>query len=136
MSQKATVLRPLYGPVLITTPDGATDKRWFRDATGRPQLPIRRTLNPRAFEWAASREGLRAVTDALAGRFGEVDLFMEYSLRQSCGAHCGAAINPHCTCSCLGIQHAGTSALNQLPIHSVDYQGLTATALRRITPGA
>ena len=49
----------------------------------------------------------QAVLPALAERFGEVDVLLEYSTTQKCDRRCREAEGDDCECSCLGEHHAG-----------------------------
>ncbi|WP_280447737.1 hypothetical protein [Nocardia cyriacigeorgica] len=60
--------------------------------------------------WEIARRHLWVLTDAMADRFGEVDLFVQFSTTELCDTRCKNA-NPatvhDCVCACLGENHGG-----------------------------
>ncbi|MGP3637512.1 protein kinase domain-containing protein [Streptomyces sp. 24-1644] len=44
-------------------------------------------------------------------KFGEIDLYLEFSLQQRCDQRCQDAIGDDCVCSCLGENHGGAAYL-------------------------
>ncbi|MES4909131.1 hypothetical protein [Streptomyces sp. NPDC000395] len=46
---------------------------------------------------------------ALAERFGEVDVYLEFSTTERCDTNCERATGDDCTCSCMGENHGGAA---------------------------
>ncbi|WP_216355896.1 hypothetical protein [Streptomyces sp. MP131-18] len=57
--------------------------------------------------WEIARQHLKPVIAALVDRFGEVDVFLEFSTTERCDTRCEEAAGDDCTCSCMGDNHGG-----------------------------
>jgi hypothetical protein len=71
---------------------------------------IRPDWNKQQRRWEIAREHLWVLTEAMADRFGEVDLYMEFSNTEKCDARCRNAVSTdvsECVCSCGGDYHGG-----------------------------
>lgn len=87
-------------------PFGATNRAWLHDELGdriRPEWNA--TVTPR--RWEIAKPHLRTLTEALAMRFGEVHVYLEFSTTERCDRRCQTAAGDDCTCSCRGEYHGG-----------------------------
>ncbi|WP_237532543.1 hypothetical protein [Streptomyces sp. SID8352] len=50
---------------------------------------------------------MRTLVEALANRFGEVHVYLEFSTTEQCHDKCQTAAGDDCTCSCRGEHHGG-----------------------------
>ncbi|MEU4599934.1 hypothetical protein [Nocardia sp. NPDC023988] len=59
--------------------------------------------------WEVARKHLKTLIAALAERFGEVEVLLEYNTTEQCTSSCQTATIPvwQCTCKCLGESHGG-----------------------------
>ncbi len=88
--------------------EGGSNRRWILDELGSYMRP---TWNRDAVpaRWEIARPHLRSLVEALALKFGEIDLYLEFSMRQRCDKRCQAAEGDDCVCSCLGENHGGAA---------------------------
>lgn len=63
----------------------------------------------RPARWEIARPHLRSLVEAMALKFGEIDLYLEFSVRQQCDTRCQAAQGDDCVCSCMGENHGGAA---------------------------
>jgi len=89
--------------------EGGSNRRWIHEALGSQ---IRPEYNRQTREWEIARAHLLTLVEALAERFGEVDVLLEYSTTQKCDRRCREAQGDDCECSCLGEHHAGGMYMN------------------------
>lgn len=103
---RPTVYRALSEPrVWAWMPYGdGTNRRWLHARLGER---IRPEWNKHARRWEVSRRHLRPLVDALAEKFGEVEVTLEFSTKEQCDSRCQTAMNDDCQCSCLGENHGG-----------------------------
>lgn len=57
--------------------------------------------------WEIAGPPLRTLTMALANRFGEVHIILEFSTTERCDHKCQTATGDDCSCSCRGEHHGG-----------------------------
>ncbi|MFJ6579229.1 hypothetical protein ACIQMY_25120 [Streptomyces sp. NPDC091368] len=79
---------------------------WIKDALGDL---IRPSWNPDQKRWEIAQTHLRPLIEALAERFGEVDVYLQFSQREICNNMCVNANRDDCTCSCMGENHKGAA---------------------------
>lgn len=85
-----------------------TNREWFKDETGKAIRPLW-VEGPRGWDgyWTIAREHFMTVARAMAMRFGEVDLVMDFNESERCDRRCQTATGEDCTCSCMGLHHRG-----------------------------
>lgn len=87
---------------------GGSNRSWLLDELGARIRPDwNRTASPR--RWEIARSHLRTITEALARRFGEVDVYLEFSTTERCDRRCQRASGDDCTCACRGENHGGSA---------------------------
>ncbi|GFE25691.1 hypothetical protein [Streptomyces nigrescens] len=88
-------------------PYSPTNRDWILDELGSRRIrpDWNNTVSPR--RWEIARTHLRPLVDALAFRFGEVDVYLEFSTTERCDRRCQRAEGDDCTCSCRGEHHGG-----------------------------
>jgi len=130
-----SIHRLLSGALNVFIPyDGDATRAWFREITQSPSLKLRWEMQHPA-HWVLGRSHLSAITFAVARRFGEVELVMDYRRAEACGVKCQEAVSIDCTCSCLGLQHGGPSNLNHIAIVTAEeIPGRVVRVSRRVTP--
>jgi hypothetical protein len=82
------------------TPSKGT-RMWLREVCGpgtRPEFDRERKV------WTVARPRFRRVVEALALRYGAVDVYVDHTVRSVCGKLCREAEDDDCTCSYLGGQ--------------------------------
>lgn len=87
-----------------------TNRAWLKEELGSR---IRPQWNSTAGRWEVARPHLSTLVNGMVGRFGEVDVFLEYSHHQQCDVRCQRARGDDCQCSCLGVHHGGGAFLRQ-----------------------
>jgi hypothetical protein len=88
--------------IVIRLPYAEGTRLWLRDVCGpgtRPEFDRTRKV------WLVARPHFRRVVDALALRYGVVDVYVDHMVRSACGKLCQDATGDDCTCSCLGDNH-------------------------------
>jgi hypothetical protein len=85
--------------------DGS-NRRWILEELG---ARVRPDWNREAKRWEIARPHLATITAALAERFGEVDVYLEFSTTERCDWRCEQADGDDCTCSCMGDNHGGSA---------------------------
>lgn len=92
----------------VTMPyDPTTPNRvWMQKVLGRRKKLVWNTEMKR---WEVARDHLKTLIAALAERFGEVEVLLEYNTTEQCTSSCQTATIPvwQCTCKCLGESHGG-----------------------------
>ncbi|MGW5569666.1 hypothetical protein ACWEVD_00575 [Nocardia thailandica] len=92
----------------VTMPyDPTTPNRgWMQQVLGgRKDLQWNKPMK----RWEIARTHLRMLTAALADRFGEVEVLLEFDTTERCTTSCQTAGSQpwECTCECLGKSHGG-----------------------------
>ncbi|WKG13589.1 hypothetical protein QX204_34110 (plasmid) [Nocardia sp. PE-7] len=92
----------------VTMPyDPTTPNRgWMQEVLGgRKDL----VWNKEIKRWEVARKHLKTLIAALAERFGEVEVLLEFNTTERCNGKCRTATIPvwECTCKCLGEYHGG-----------------------------
>ncbi|MQT05166.1 hypothetical protein FF041_35115 [Streptomyces jumonjinensis] len=85
---------------------GGSNKRWILEELGDR---IRPEWNRAARHWEIARPHLRTLVESMAMKFGEVNVYMEFSTRQRCDMRCSNAVGDDCVCSCMGENHGGAA---------------------------
>jgi hypothetical protein len=86
--------------------EGGSNRRWIQAELGDLMRP---TWNSTAGQWEIARPHLRVLIEAMALRFGQVDVYLEFSTRQRCDTRCQQAGGDDCVCSCMGENHGGAA---------------------------
>jgi hypothetical protein len=94
------------GRVWVWLPYQEGNRSWLKESLGRR---IRPEWNKEARRWEIARNHFRPLVVALAEKFGAVDVYLEFSTTERCGTRCHEAVGDDCTCSCLGLNHAGAA---------------------------
>ena len=110
---KLAVYRPVSGRIKVSgmrrpREDEPTNREWFKEETGK--ATSREWVDgSRGWDgyWTIAREHLMTVSRALAERFGEVEVDMDFNEHQRCDRRCQEAKCDDCTCSCVGLHHRG-----------------------------
>ncbi|MFD4444383.1 hypothetical protein ACFWPK_31870 [Nocardia sp. NPDC058519] len=92
----------------VTMPYDPTkpNRGWMQEVLGgRKDL----VWNKEMKRWEVARDHLKTLIAALAERFGEVEVLLEYNTTEQCTPSCKKATIPvwECTCKCLGEYHGG-----------------------------
>ncbi|MEV0712783.1 hypothetical protein AB0I48_35040 [Nocardia aurea] len=90
--------------------EGGSNRDWILGELGRR---IRPEWNKTERRWEIARKHLWVLTEAMADRFGEVELYLEFSKTELCDSRCQNAQSTdvsECVCSCLGDYHGGRGA--------------------------
>ncbi|WP_328931904.1 MULTISPECIES: hypothetical protein [unclassified Streptomyces] len=83
-----------------------TNRAWLHAELGdRIRPDWNKTVHPG--RWEIAKPHLRTLTEALAERFGEVNVYLEFSTTERCDRNCQRAEYDDCTCSCRGEYHGG-----------------------------
>ncbi|CAM5626307.1 hypothetical protein STENM36S_03980 [Streptomyces tendae] len=87
-------------------PFSRANRAWLHDELGdRIRPDWNNTVRPG--RWEIAKPHLRTLTEALANRFGEVHVYLEFSTTERCHTKCQGANGDDCTCSCRGEHHGG-----------------------------
>lgn len=90
------------GRVVIWLPYARGTRGWLRSVCGtgtRPEFDRARKA------WTVARPHFRRIVQAVADRYGSVDVYVDHTVRHACGAMCRNAEGDDCQCSCLGDNH-------------------------------
>ncbi len=101
------VERPLTGRLRLWRlpyQDGS-NRGWLKDQLGDRIRPDWVQGHPG--HWEIARTHLLPLLEALVGRYGQVEVWLEFSLTQKCDKRCRDAVGEECVCSCLGTNHGG-----------------------------
>ncbi|MBF6240506.1 hypothetical protein IU474_26020 [Nocardia otitidiscaviarum] len=81
------------------------NRAWLRSELGR----IQPEWNKAEQRWEIARKHLWVLAEAVAEKFGEVELTLEFNKTEKCNPSCQNAVNDvsECVCSCLGEYHGG-----------------------------
>lgn len=85
-----------------------SNREWFKDETGKAIRPTW-VPGPRGWDghWEIVRQHFMTVARAMAIRFGDVELVMDFHELEQCDKRCRDAKRQDCTCSCMGEHHGG-----------------------------
>lgn len=105
-----SIYRPLAGDknnrVAIKIPYMHGNRQWFKQALRNNR--IRPTWDEKRKVWLIARNHYPDLLAALRSRFGNVDVFEDYSLTERCHVKCQEGKIEHadlCECSCMGKYH-------------------------------
>lgn len=87
-------------------PFGVANRAWLHTELGDRIRPDWNNA-VRPGRWEIAKPHLRTLTEALAKRFGEVNVYLEFSTTERCDRNCQGAEYDDCTCSCRGEYHGG-----------------------------
>ncbi|MGY3684967.1 hypothetical protein ACVWXU_008590 [Streptomyces sp. TE33382] len=59
--------------------------------------------------WETARPHLRTLIETMALKFGEIDVFLQFSIRERCDTRCQNAEHDDCICRCIGENHGGAA---------------------------
>jgi hypothetical protein len=96
----------------VWMPYSTTNRQWLKDTLGA-RIKLEWVKRPGESHWEIARNHLRAVVEALADRFGSVDVYLEYKLTERCDTRCRDARSDDCECSCLGANHGGAAYMRE-----------------------
>jgi hypothetical protein len=99
------VYRPVEGRVQTKMPYGGSNRSWLHAHLGERIRPDYEGNGV----WAIARNHLQDLVDGLAGRFGRVDVILDFRTTERCDTRCRDARGDECTCSCLGENHGGAA---------------------------
>ncbi|MFG3600193.1 hypothetical protein [Micromonospora chersina] len=85
-------------------PYSRDNRDWIHDTLGARIQPV---WNRDERWWEISRRHLMPLAYALAERFGQVDVVLEFNELERCDTRCRNANGDDCECSCLGFHHGG-----------------------------
>lgn len=83
-----------------------SNRRWILAELGDRMRP---EWNITAKRWEIARSHLRTLVEVMAMKFGEIDVYLEFSTRQRCDVRCRDARGDDCVCSCMGENHGGAA---------------------------
>ncbi|MGW2057433.1 hypothetical protein ACWCOZ_26560 [Streptomyces sp. NPDC001840] len=87
---------------------GGSNRRWIKEELGARVRPEwNGDASPR--RWEIARPHLRTIVEALADRFGEVEVILQFVTTERCDTRCQEATGDDCECSCLGVNHGGAA---------------------------
>ncbi|MEQ7008429.1 hypothetical protein ABN028_19845 [Actinopolymorpha sp. B17G11] len=107
--------------------EGGSNRKWILETLGKRVQP---EWNKPEECWDVARPHLRTLVTAMANRFGEIDLYLEFSKKERCDVRCKNARLDDCECSCLGQNHKGAGYMKRWI--RVGNNGLVAPAGREI----
>ncbi|WP_344287210.1 hypothetical protein [Streptomyces synnematoformans] len=90
-------------------PYSATNRAWLLDELGSQRIRPDWNKDVTPGRWEIAKPHLRTLIEALADRFGEVDVYLEFSTTERCDRRCQRAEGDDCTCSCRGENHGGSA---------------------------
>ncbi|WP_330185963.1 hypothetical protein OHB26_38880 (plasmid) [Nocardia sp. NBC_01503] len=85
--------------------ENGKNRAWLKSELGH----IRPHWNKPEQRWEIARTHLWTLAEAMAEKFGEVELTLEFNKTERCNRSCQNAVNDvsECVCSCLGEYHGG-----------------------------
>lgn len=102
-----TVHRPATtGRLRIRMPFAAENRAWIHQELGDR---VRPEWNKATKHWEIARPHLRTVVDALADRFGTVEVTIDSRVVSRCDSQCRDAGGDECDCQCAGENHGGAA---------------------------
>jgi hypothetical protein len=87
---------------------GSSNRQWILQELGTRTRPIWNGSKTPG-RWEIARPHLHLVVTSLVQRFGQVDVYLEFSNRTRCDVRCQQAEGDDCECSCLGENHGGAA---------------------------
>ncbi|MEV5819379.1 hypothetical protein AB0L22_09400 [Micromonospora haikouensis] len=83
---------------------GGSNRSWLHATLGERIQPI---YDKPTARWLIARNHFTLLVENLLDRFGQVDVFVEFSVTERCDSRCQGAEGDDCQCSCLGEYHGG-----------------------------
>jgi hypothetical protein len=90
---------------MVRMPYKPDNRAWLHEQLGDY---IRPEWNKVAGHWEIARPHMRAVVEALADRFGIVEVIIDSRVVSRCDTQCQNATGDECDCECMGENHGGT----------------------------
>ncbi|PRX91937.1 hypothetical protein [Allonocardiopsis opalescens] len=100
------VHRPITGRIHLDMPYHPRNRDWLKSVLGAHSRPA---WNRPARRWEIARPHLRTLVEALAHKFGSVDVIVDVRATRHCDTRCQEATGDECTCRCLGDNHGGAA---------------------------
>lgn len=69
---------------------------------------VRPEWNRTEKQWEIARPHMRVLVDALAERFGAVEVLIDFRINSRCDERCQNAKHDDCDCQCMGEHHGGS----------------------------
>jgi hypothetical protein len=82
------------------------NRAWIHQELG---YQIRPEWNRTARRWEIARQHMRTVVEALAERFGIVEVTIDFRTTSRCDSRCRDAEGDECDCQCVGENHGGAA---------------------------
>jgi len=106
-SPVARVWRPVRpARVAVRLPYSRYNRDWFKEVLG-PR--VRPDWNGAEKQWELARLHFRAIVEALAQRFGVVQVTVDFAATSRCDTRCRDAEGDECDCQCYGENHGGAA---------------------------
>lgn len=100
------IVRPVTGQIELKVPYSQGNRDWMKSGFGTGKrlvvAPVKATNS-----WSVSRAHFDLAAQKLAGRYGKVEIYMQFSISQRCNSSCMGAKADECVCACLGTNHRG-----------------------------
>jgi len=103
----ATVYRPVgTGRIRVRMPYAVGNRAFIHRTLGSS---VRPDWNKLEKQWEIARQHMRDVVEALAERFGVVEVTIDFRSTSRCDIRCRDAEGDDCDCQCLGENHGGAA---------------------------
>jgi hypothetical protein len=103
----ATVYRPVgTGRIRVRMPYAVGNRAFIHRTLGSL---VRPDWNGAEKCWEISRQHMRATVEALADRFGVVEVAIDFRTNSRCDIRCRDAEGDDCDCQCMGENHGGAA---------------------------
>lgn len=103
----ATVYRPVgTGRIRVRMPYQVGNRAFIHRTLGSM---VRPDWNRLENQWEIARQHMRDVVEALAERFGVVEVTIDFRSTSRCDIRCRDAEGDDCDCQCLGENHGGAA---------------------------
>ncbi|MEU1418360.1 hypothetical protein [Kitasatospora sp. NPDC005751] len=103
----ATVYRPVgTARIKVRLPYAVGNRAWIHSILGDLTRP---EWNREDKSWDISRQHMRTLVEALAERFGSVDVTIDFRTNSRCDDRCRDAEGDDCDCQCMGENHGGAA---------------------------
>lgn len=102
LSHAAVWRPPTKGQLHIRMPFALDNRKWLKQTLGN-RVHVERD-GP---YWKIARHHLWGLVDAMAHRYGEVDVILDFRTTERCDTRCTQATSDECVCACAGANHGG-----------------------------